>query len=87
MEPNTVLKAYAHYAPIYDHTFGLLLGREGRPTAAAIANGADWPAAAAEIATHGEVIEPGASASLELGERYERWCEIKSRLDAIAEEF
>jgi sugar (pentulose or hexulose) kinase len=48
---------------------------------------ADWPAAAAEIATHGEVIEPGASASLELGERYQRWCEIKSRLDAIAEEF
>jgi sugar (pentulose or hexulose) kinase len=48
---------------------------------------ANWPSAAAEIAAHSEVIEPGASASLELGERYERWCEIKSRLDAIAEEF
>jgi phosphatidylethanolamine/phosphatidyl-N-methylethanolamine N-methyltransferase len=43
MEPSTVLKAYARYAPIYDHTFGLLLGREGRPTAAAIANGRSGP--------------------------------------------
>ena len=38
MEPSSVLKAYARYAPIYDRTFGLLLGREGRPMAAAIAN-------------------------------------------------
>jgi phosphatidylethanolamine/phosphatidyl-N-methylethanolamine N-methyltransferase len=38
MEPKSVLKAYARYAPVYDRTFGLLLGREGRPSAAAIAN-------------------------------------------------
>lgn len=43
MESNSVLKAYARYAPIYDRTFGLLLGREGRPIAAAIANGRTGP--------------------------------------------
>ena len=43
MDSNAVIKAYARYAPIYDRTFGLLLGREGRPIAAVTANGRTGP--------------------------------------------
>jgi sugar (pentulose or hexulose) kinase len=46
----------------------------------------EWASAAGEIARHGAVVEPDASRSLERGERYEHWRQMKARLDALAEE-
>lgn len=38
MQLEAILKSYARYAPVYDHTFGWLLSYRGRSLAAKVAN-------------------------------------------------
>lgn len=38
MQVESILKSYARYAPVYDHTFGWLLSYRGRTIAARVAN-------------------------------------------------
>lgn len=38
MQLESILKSYARYAPVYDHTFGWLLSFRGRSLAAGLAN-------------------------------------------------
>ena len=46
----------------------------------------DWATEARALRSLAETVEPDVSASLELGERYERWLRLRSGLDALAED-
>ena len=44
----------------------------------------EWTAAAGEIASHGEIVEPAPSAVVEAEQRYHRWLKLREGLDALA---